>query len=154
MVTRWPSIPRSSPVSGLYPTQNGDNSEERAWLCLNVKATPALVVCTTHLDYADRDVAIAQCRYLFGTVIAQMRTKDGASPLVMGGDLNLGSGDDPGLASCLPARGALVDDGGEQHIVATPEFIIVSSRTIDLRGTTDHPGLLVTLAPRPDRRTP
>jgi hypothetical protein len=80
-----------------------------------------------------------------------MRTKDRATPLVLGGDLNLGSGD---VASCLPAGGALVDDGGEQHIVATPEFIVDSSRTIDLRGTTDHPGLLVTLAPRPDRRTP
>jgi hypothetical protein len=33
-----------------------------------------------------------------------------------------------------------------QHVVATSEFGIVSRRTIDMRATTDHPGLLVTLA--------
>jgi hypothetical protein len=67
---------------------------------------------------------------------------------VLGGDLNLGSGADPDLRSCLPAGSALVDDGGVQHVVATPEFVVGGSRTIDMRGTTDHPGLLVTLAPR------
>jgi len=35
----------------------------------------------------------------------------------------------------------------------TPEFVVDSVRTIDLRGTTDHPGLLVTLARRAARRT-
>jgi len=33
--------------------------------------------------------------------------------------------------------------------VATPEYVVDDHRTIDLRGTTDHPGLLVTLAPAP-----
>jgi len=28
---------------------------------------------------------------------------------------------------------------------ATPEYVVDDHRTIDLRGTTDHPGLLVTL---------
>ena len=75
-----------------------------------------------------------------------MRTRDGAAPLVLGGDLNLGSGDSPDLKACLPAGSALVDDGGEQHVVATSEFVVESFRTIDLRGTTDHPGLLVRLS--------
>jgi endonuclease/exonuclease/phosphatase family metal-dependent hydrolase len=153
MVSRWPSVRGSSARGGIYPTQDRQDPEERAWLCLDVAATPAVAVCTTHLAYTKREVAGAQCRYLFGTIIAEMRARHGAAPLVLGGDLNLGSGDSPDLKSCLPAGSALVDDGGEQHVVATPEFVVDSSRTIDLRGTTDHPGLLVTLAPRPGRRT-
>ena len=69
--------------------------------------------------------------------------------MVLGADLNLGSGDSPDLKACLPPNSALVDDGGPQHVVATPEYVVDDHRTIDLRGTTDHPGLLVTLAPAP-----
>jgi endonuclease/exonuclease/phosphatase family metal-dependent hydrolase len=154
IVSRWPSVRGSSAGRGIYPTQDSDDPEERAWLCLDVAVTPAVAVCTTHLAYITREVAVAQCRYLFGTVIAQMRARDGAAPLVLGGDLNLGSGDSPDLRSCLPAGSALADDGEQQHVVATPEFVVESSRTIDLRGTTDHPGLLVTLAASAGRRTP
>ncbi len=82
--------------------------------------------------------------------LAGMRARDGAAPVVLGADLNLGSGDSPDLQACLPAGSALVDDGGEQHVVATPEYDVDSFRTIDLRGTTDHPGLLVTLVARPE----
>ena len=142
-------MPGSSAGGGIYPTQDPDDPEERAWLCLDVAATPAVAVCTTHLAYTKREVAAAQCRYLFGTVVAEMRARDGAVPVVLGGDLNLGNGDSPDLKACLPAGSALVDDGGPQHVVATPEFVVDGSRRIDLRGTTDHPGLLVTLAPRP-----
>jgi len=84
----------------------------------------------------------------------EMRARIGAAPVVVGGDLNLGSGDSPDLRSCLPAGSALADDGGEQHVVATPEFLVDTSRTVDLRGTTDHPGLLVTLALQAGPRTP
>ena len=94
-------------------------------------------------------MAGAQCRYLFGTVIAGLRARTAASPVVLGGDLNLGNGDDPDLKACLPPGSALVDDGGQQHVVATPEYVVDDHRTIDLRGTTDHPGLLVTLGPDP-----
>jgi endonuclease/exonuclease/phosphatase family metal-dependent hydrolase len=145
IVSRWPSVPGSSAGGGIYPVQDREDPEERAWLCLDVAATPAVAVCATHLAYTKREVASAQCRYLFGTVIAEMRARDGAAPLVLGGDLNLGSGDSPELKSCLPAGSALVDDGGEQHVVATPEFVVAGAETIDLRGATDHPGLLVTL---------
>jgi Endonuclease/Exonuclease/phosphatase family len=148
VVSRWPSVPGTPPGAGIYPTQDREDPEERAWLCLEVAATPAVAVCTTHLAYTKRAVAAAQCRYLFDTVIAGMRARDGAAPLVLAGDLNLGSGENPDLKACLPAGSALVDDGGEQHVVATSEFVVESSRTIDLRGTTDHPGLLVTLTAR------
>jgi endonuclease/exonuclease/phosphatase family metal-dependent hydrolase len=118
-------------------------------VCADLAATPPISVCTTHLAYTERDVALAQCRYLFDTVVAGMRGRDGAPALVLGGDLNLGSGDDPNLRSCLPGGSALVDDGGLQHIVATPELAVDDSRTIDLRRATDHPGLFVSLVRRP-----
>jgi endonuclease/exonuclease/phosphatase family metal-dependent hydrolase len=145
IVSRWPSVPGSSVGSGIYPLQDPEDPEERAWVCMEVAATPPVAVCTTHLAYTDREVTVGQCEYLFGTVVAGLRARDGA-PLVLGGDLNLGSGDDPDLRSCLPAGSALADDGDVQLVVTTPEFVVDSSRTIDLRAT-DHPGLLVTLAP-------
>jgi hypothetical protein len=88
---------------------------------------------------------------VFGTVIAGKRGQDPAVPVVLGGDLNLGSGDTAQLRSCLPAGSAVVGDGGVQYVVATPEFVVSGSQRIDLRGTTDHPGLLVTLSPRARR---
>lgn len=152
IVSRWPSVPGSSAGGGIFPSQDRGDPEERAWLCLQVAATPAIAICTTHLADTKRDVASAQCEYLFGSVIAGMRARDRTTPLVLGGDLNLGP-DSLDLMSCLPPGYTLVDDGGDQHVVATPEFVVDSSRTIDLRGTTDHPGLLSTLAPRAGRQT-
>jgi endonuclease/exonuclease/phosphatase family metal-dependent hydrolase len=148
VVSRWPPVSGTTAGRGIYPAQDEDDPEERAWLCLDVAAGPAVAVCTTHLADTKREVAGAQCEYLFGTVIASMRTSEGAVPLVVGGDLNLGPGDGPQLRSCLPAGSALVDDGGVQHVVGTSGFVVDGSRTIDLRGSTDHPGLLVTLARR------
>jgi hypothetical protein len=140
VVSRWPSVPGASADRGIYPAQDGEDPEERGWLCLDVAATPVVAVCTTHLAYTKREVALVQFRYLFGTVIAGRRSRDGAASLVMGGDLNLGSGDSPDLDSCLPSDSAFVDDGGQQHVVATREFVVDSSGTIDLRGATDRPG--------------
>ena len=147
VVSRWP---RTGPVdAGIYPVQDRDDPEERAWLCLDVAADPSVTVCTTHLAYTRRDVAVGQCRYLFDTVVAGARAREGAAPVVLAGDLNLGSGDSGDLAACLPPGSARVDDGGEQHVVATPGLVLDGSRLIDLHGTTDHPGLLVTLRPGP-----
>jgi endonuclease/exonuclease/phosphatase family metal-dependent hydrolase len=143
VVSRWSRGPSAD--AGIYPIQDRNDPEERAWLCLDVAASPALVVCTTHLAYTKREVAVAQCRYLFGTVIAGMRAREAVVPVVLAGDLNLGSRDSPDLRSCVPPGSALVDDGGQQHVVATSELVVDGSRLIDLRGTTDHPGLLVML---------
>jgi hypothetical protein len=148
LVSRWPSVPGSAAGGGIYPSQDTDDPEERAWLCLGVAASPAMTVCTTHLADTKREVAAAQCGYLFGTVIAGLRQPDPAMPVVLGGDLNLGSGDSADVRSCLPAASTLVDDGGVQLVVTTPEFVVSGSQRIDLRGATDHPGLLVTLTPR------
>ena len=148
IVSRWPSVPGTAASGGIYPIQDPRDPEERAWVCLEVAATEAVAVCTTHLAYTDREVTVGQCRYLFGTVVAGIRARDGAAPLVMGGDLNLGSDDNRDLVSCLPAGSVFADDGDVQVVVATPEFVVGSSRLVELRGATDHPGLLVTL----DRR--
>jgi endonuclease/exonuclease/phosphatase family metal-dependent hydrolase len=147
LVSRWPSVAGSSTKSGFYPTTDPE-PEERAWLCLTVAASPVLAVCTTHLADRHADVAAAQCRYLFGSVIAETRDRQPAVPVVLGGDLNLGPGDSAYLMSCLPADSTLADDGGVQHVVATPEYVVSDSQRIDMHGTTDHPGLLVTLSAR------
>jgi endonuclease/exonuclease/phosphatase family metal-dependent hydrolase len=147
LVSRWPSVAGSSANSGSYPTADRE-PEERAWLCLTVAASPMLTLCTTHLADRRADVAAAQCRYLFGTVMAEIREREPAVPVVVGGDLNLGPGDGAYLRSCLPADSALADDGGVQHVVATPEYVVSNSQRIDMHGTTDHPGLLVTLSAR------
>jgi len=149
VVSRRPAVPGSAGDRGVYPAQDPDDPEQRAWLCLDVAATdegatPAVTVCTTHLAYTKREVARAQCGHLFGTVVARLRGREGAAPVVVGGDLNLGSGADPDLKACLPAGSALVDDGEAQHVVGTPEFTVDDHRTIGMRET-DHPGLLVTL---------
>ncbi|TWF80737.1 hypothetical protein FHX44_116680 [Pseudonocardia hierapolitana] len=147
IVSRWRAVAGSGPGGGIYPVQDAEDPEERAWLCVDVAATPVVSACTTHLAYTKREVAAGQCRYLFDTVIAGMRARDGAPPVVVGGDLNL-AGDDPGLRSCVPDGSALADDGAVQHVVATPEFVVAAARTIELRVDTEHPGLLVTLARR------
>jgi endonuclease/exonuclease/phosphatase family metal-dependent hydrolase len=148
LVSRWPSVAGSSAGAGFYPTTDTRVPEERAWLCLTVAASPVLTVCTTHLADRHADVATAQCRYLFGTVIAEIREREPVVPVVLGGDLNLGPGDSAYLRSCLPPGSALADDGGVQHVVATPDYVVSHSQRIDMAGTTDHPGLLVALSGR------
>jgi endonuclease/exonuclease/phosphatase family metal-dependent hydrolase len=152
IVSRWPSVPGSSAGGGIYPIQDLEDPEERAWLCMDVAATQAVGVCTTHLAYTDREVTVGQCTYLFDTVIAERRARAGAAPVVVGGDLNIGSRDSQALRSCFPAGSALADDGAVQHVVATPEFVVDTSRTIELPVDTEHPGLFVTLAPRTPTR--
>ncbi len=144
VVSRWPSVPGNS-GGGIYPPQDGDDPEERAWLCMDLAASAGVAICTTHLAYTKREIARAQCRYLFGTIAAGLRARNGVKPLVVSGDLNLGASGSADLASCVPAGSTLAGDGGQQHVIATPELAVDSSRTIDLDGATDHPGLLVVL---------
>jgi endonuclease/exonuclease/phosphatase family metal-dependent hydrolase len=148
LVSRWPTVPGSAAEGGIYPTQDRqapEYPEERAWLCADVADGPGVSICTTHLAYARREIASAQCRHLFGTVVTGLRARDGALPLITAGDLNLGA-DSPELKACLPPGSGLVDDGGVQRVVATAELAVDASREIDMRGTTDHPALLVTLS--------
>lgn len=133
--------------AGIHPSQDPGDPEERAWLCLDTGAGDPITVCTSHLAYTDREIALAQCRYLFDTVIAGLRARDGAGPVVVGADLNLGPRSDPDLRSCLPDGAVVVGGDGRQHVVTLPGPVASRSRSIGMRGSTDHPALLVTLDP-------
>jgi endonuclease/exonuclease/phosphatase family metal-dependent hydrolase len=140
LLRHLPPINRGYTTSSrIYQVQDTGDPEERAWLC--VYATGSFTACTTHLASTSATVALAQCRQLFSTVIPAGRT-------VLGGDFNL---DSAGLQACVPS-GLRLADGGTQQIVATAEFTVVSSKTIDMHGTTNHPSLSATLT-APLRRT-
>jgi endonuclease/exonuclease/phosphatase family metal-dependent hydrolase len=128
---------------GTYPSQDAGDPEVRAWLC--VHAIAGFYACTTHLANLNPAVALAQCGYLLGTAMPAVRRQGGYAPAVLGGDLNLSDGGSPDVRSCVPSGYLRADDGGVQHVVATTEFTVRSSSPIGLGGTTDHPGLLVTL---------
>jgi hypothetical protein len=91
-------------------------------------------------------VALAQCRYLLNTAIPALHTRDGYRPTVLGGDLNLRYGTAPDMRPCMPSGYVHIGDGDVQHIVATGDFTVRSSRSIDMDETTDHPGLMATIA--------
>jgi endonuclease/exonuclease/phosphatase family metal-dependent hydrolase len=120
--------PGYTTFSGLYPTQDLRDPEERAWVCVD----GGLRLCATHLASTSADIARAQCGYLVAAV-ARRST-------VVGGDFNLGN-----LRSCTPAGFLHRSDGAVQQVVATAGFMLDSGRSIPMDGTTDHPGLLVTL---------
>lgn len=131
--------------SGAYPLQDVHQAERRVWVCLSVTARPT--VCTTHLSSGSAAFALGQCRYLFGRVVPSVRA---AAPVVVSGDLNLRSGRAFGLRPCVPGGrppGSDVDDGGVQHVVAGAGTRVLAHRLVGMRGTTDHPGLVVRLRP-------
>jgi endonuclease/exonuclease/phosphatase family metal-dependent hydrolase len=128
----------------VYPIQDTGDPEQRVWLCLH--AIAGFYACTTHLASTSTPVALAQCGNLLYTVIPAMRTQGGPDPLVLGGDLNLRSVCSPGAQSRLTPGYRHAGDGATQHIVATTDLTVRSTRLINMHGTTDHPGLLVDLA--------
>jgi endonuclease/exonuclease/phosphatase family metal-dependent hydrolase len=128
---------------GIYPRQDTGDPEVRAWLCLH--AIAGFYACTAHLANRSRTVALAQCGYLLETALPALRRQGGHEPAVLGGDLNLAYGGSPDVRSCVPAGYLRTDDGGVQHVLATTDFTVRASNPISLGGTTDHPGLLVTL---------
>jgi endonuclease/exonuclease/phosphatase family metal-dependent hydrolase len=127
--------------TGRYPAQDAADPEERVWLCLHSSGN--FVACTTHLADGSAAVALRQCRYLFSAAVAPI--EGSGDPLILGADLNLEQGMTPDLRSCVPSDFARTGDGGRQYIVASPGVMIRSSETIDMHGTTDHPGLLAGL---------
>lgn len=129
--------------AGVYPQQDAADVEDRVWLCLH--AAGEFYACTTHLASTGAAVALGQCRYLLGTAIPARRTRNGPDPVVLGADLNLKAGGSSGAQSCLPPGYRRVDDGARQHIVASADLTVRFRATISMRGTTDHPALLVNL---------
>jgi endonuclease/exonuclease/phosphatase family metal-dependent hydrolase len=129
--------------AGIYPIQDTSDPEERAWLCLD---TSDIVACTTHLASTKPTVALAQCRYLLDTAVPTARRQGRDEPTVLGGDLNLRPHHVLDVRSCLPAGYVQTNDDGTQYVIASPDLAVSSRTTIGMNRTTDHPGLLGTLA--------
>jgi hypothetical protein len=129
--------------SEVYPIQDTRDPEQRVWLCLH--AISDFYACTTHLASTSSTVALGQCGYLLHTAIPDLRAQGGQDPMVLGGDFNLSLGGSRGAHACLPPGYRHTTDGGTQYVVDSAGLTVASSRSISMRGTTDHPGLLVDL---------
>jgi len=149
MLVHLPS-PSYTTTAGIYPSQDPGDPEERAWLC--VRVTGSFLACTTHLASTSALVAVDQCHFLFGTAVPSARGPDRAEPAVVAGDFNLGHGEfnfvhvgAGDIQACTPAGYVRTDDGGVQQVLGSSGLTVGATDLIDMRGTTDHPGLLVTL---------
>ncbi|MEW2430887.1 endonuclease/exonuclease/phosphatase family protein [Micromonospora sp. NPDC047644] len=137
--------------AGIHPTQDLADPEERAWLCVDVGG--AVLACTTHLSATGGyRVALAQCDHLLGTILPTISRDAGDEPTVLGGDLNLRAGPDSDVRSCIPPGHQRVADGRLQHVTATADISLCCRSLVPMNGTTDHPGLLVTLTIDSSRR--
>jgi hypothetical protein len=129
---------------GRYLVQDPADTEKRVWLCAH--AIAHYYACTTHLSSTSPAVAISQCRYLLDVAIPTVRTQNRPEPLILGADLNLTDHGLPNAQSCMPPGFVRADDGGRQDVVVSPSLSLTSSRSINMHGTTDHPGLLADVA--------
>lgn len=127
----------STSASGRYTAQDG-STEMRVWACL---PAGALSACTTHLSARSGTTALAQCRELMSRAAGYTA----AGPVVVAGDLNLRYGGSPDAQDCNRSGFYRKGDGSVQHIFATTNLTFVSGTRIDMAGTTDHPGWLVTV---------
>lgn len=131
-------------VGGRYQAQDPPDIETRVWLCGH--AIAHFYACTTHLSSTSSAVAISQCRYLMDTAIPTLRTPNRPDPLILGADLNLTASRSPTVQSCLPQGVVRTDDGSRQDVVVSASLRVTSSASINMHGTTDHPGLLADVA--------
>ena len=134
---------RFSTYGGIHRIQDANDVEERVWVCVDLAAR--FSACTSHLASTDTTVALAQCRYLLGSVGPVRRRHVGGGPIIVAGDFNLAAGGSPNPQACLPHGYQRSDDGDLQDVVVSPGVAIRSHSVIDMRGTTDHPALLVEL---------
>jgi hypothetical protein len=140
-----PASPTHRPriLSGVYPPQDPPDMEERVWVCLDLARQ--FLGCTTHTAVTDPAIALAQCRDLMSSAVRWARRHDDGGPIIVAGDLNLTAGGSPSPDSCLPRGYRRADDGGRQDVMASPGVDVRSRAVLDMRGATDHPGLLVDL---------
>ena len=144
IVVRLPATsPQHATSSGSYPTQDLTDPEERVFLC--VRAIGAFDACTTHLASDSSTAALAQCHYLLTTAVPGLRAVDGGAPAVVSGDFNLVRGGRADVRGCVPPGYVRIDDGEVQQVIATSGSTVASASLVDMRATTDHLGLMVTL---------
>lgn len=137
MVTSALSGPRHG-AGGRYTVQQGNN-EERVWACL---PGGRLTACTTHLADRRGQTALAQCHELMADAAGYART----APVVVAGDFNLRFLGNPDVQQCDQPGFYRKGDGALQHVFLTDNLPFVEATQIDMAGTTDHPGWLVTVA--------
>lgn len=128
-------------IGGLYPTQVGNDPEERVWTCID--AATAFTGCATHSASTSVTVAFAQCRYFLRSIAPMLLSTGDHDPVILGGDLNLLSRGPLGAQSCLPRGYQRAGDGALQDVITSPGTMVVSRTRIGMRRTTDHPALLV-----------
>jgi hypothetical protein len=127
--------------SGIYPNQDVHDPEERVWVCIDLATQFA--ACTTHTASTSSSIALSQCQYMLNSAAPMMSRRDGDDPIILGADLNLAARGSPSPASCLPRGYQSTDDGALQDVVVSSGIEARSRSVIDMRGTTDYPGLLV-----------
>ena len=72
----------------------------------------------------------------------------GDDATIVSGDFNLAET----IQDCVPPGFFREGDGAVQHVMASSaDFDLVATDLIDMKGTTDHPGLLVGLSRREAR---
>lgn len=128
--------------SGTYTAQYTapkGNRELRAWACLRAADLSA---CTTHLSSDNAPTALAQCRELMSRAAGYPR------PAIVVGDFNLKDEGSPGMRDCDSAGFSRRGDGDVQHLYAADGLTFAHTATIDMAGSTDHPGFLITLRDR------
>ncbi|WP_158887035.1 endonuclease/exonuclease/phosphatase family protein [Amycolatopsis anabasis] len=123
-------------ASGRYSAQDSGN-EKRVWACLSGGKVTA---CTTHLSAKDGTTALAQCEELMGHAADYAKQ----APTVVSGDMNLKYRGSPNVQDCNRTGFYRKGDGDLQHVFATTSLGFVSGTKFDMKGTTDHPGWLVT----------
>jgi hypothetical protein len=131
------SLAGATEATGRYTAQDTTN-EMRTWACLSAGTLSA---CTTHLSARSGTTALAQCRELMSRAVGYAA----AGPTVVAGDLNLRYQGRPDVQDCNPAGFYRKGDGSVQHILATTNLTFVGGTRIDMAGSTDHPGWLVTV---------
>jgi endonuclease/exonuclease/phosphatase family metal-dependent hydrolase len=66
-------------------------------------------------------------------------------PAIVLGDFNLKDQGSPSMRDCDPTGFSRRSDGSVQHLYTSDDLSIANTTSIDMTGTTDHPGLLATL---------
>lgn len=125
--------------TGTYDAQYraaDGHRELRSWACL---PAAGLSACTTHLSSDNAPTALAQCQDLMSRAAGYPR------PAVVVGDFNLKDQGSPSMRDCDPTGFSRQGDGDVQHLYASDDLSFAQTTSIDMTGTTDHPGWLSTL---------
>jgi hypothetical protein len=128
----------SGTYAAQYRAEDGIR-ELRAWACLPAHQLSA---CTTHLSSDNAPTALSQCQDLLN------RAAGYPGPAVVAGDFNLRDQGSPSMQDCDRSGFSRWGDGSVQHVHASDGLSLVRTIKIDMMGTTDHFGWLVTLTNR------